>query len=251
MKWFIKRGVLIVFLIPSLWYIKDLVAGTGDLDWCVGQADDLVRRGTDWVNRRLRDKTAREIEEEEARLTADIAEVRAALEDLEAAGATEKAADHRRLLGHLTDRRDQVLAVKNEYLAERNQKAIAAERFRMLQVDDTATQANFASARRILAYEVQIAGARHKAEARKAADVVEAFLDALDRASAADARAVCSAALAPRLTERKISALRATNPTEVEFHLRPAGESFDVLFGSEVRMKMAKEQGTWKVSETW
>jgi len=143
-----------------------------------------------------------------------------------------------------------VLSVKRSYLTELNKKQIAIARWEMMKAEDQATKANFASARKILTFEKQNGRFNFQAVTQKVSVVVNAFLNAVEDGSGEDVRAYCGGELKARLTSSALKALRKAAPTG-DFTLRPAGGGeVSVLFGNEVKLKVAKSSdGEWKVVE--
>jgi hypothetical protein len=250
-KWFTKRIFLGLIIIPSVLYIKDAVFGGTHFNQCVRYLDDKAKALLNWKDGQVRDAYSKEIEEEEATVKADIDDVRAAIEDLEDAGATEKAAELEKLLSHLIDRRDKVLDVKKIYLAELNEKQIAIEKWKMMKVEDAATKANFASARNILNYEKQNARFKIQADTKKLAGIVNGFLDSLKGGKTEAVKSYCTAELQPQLTATRMKTLRKSAPNSEDFNIKPGanGREYEVLFDGEVKLKLAKSDGEWKVKK--
>ncbi|MBX3397689.1 MAG: hypothetical protein KF873_03025 [Gemmataceae bacterium] len=249
----VVSGVLLAcVVIPSVLFMRDYTAGTANTKKIAHEAVKLCDQVTTWFIDKAGDDMIDELEAEQVRLQADIDETNTALGELRATSAPSSEVDSvARLLGSLMADRENVLAMKAKNVQKVNARRIEAEQVKILMERQRSSEAQFESARKIVKLTLNSRGYDRKAEAKKVAAVLDAFLDALELGQS-DPKSLATPALQNELTPAKLKSLRKTAP-EGQYRLNPGKSEGEVeaVFGDRPLLTLTRTGDSYRVCKVW
>lgn len=249
----VVSGVLLAcVVVPSVLYLRDYAAGTANTKRIAHEAVKICDQVTAWVIDKAGDDMIDELKAEEARLQADIDETNKALAELRATGAPSSEVDSvARLLGSLMADREDVLAMKEKNVQKVNARRIENEQIKIMKERQRSSEAQYESARKIVWLTLNSRGFDQKAATKKAAAVVDAFLDALEMGQL-DPKTLASPALQNELTPAKLKSLRKTAP-EGQYRFNPgkAEGEMEAVFGDRPLLTLARTGDSYRVCKVW
>lgn len=234
----IMSGVILTcVLVPTIFWARDMITGSCDSNKAVRAAREWVDKGIAWSD----DKTAAayeaEIDAEDAKLAADADEVAAANDP-----------DDARV--RLLNERHEVLEDKKKHLSRLNAKQLASEEHKLMKVRDEAAQKQWASTQKIAALNARMTRYQRAADEKQMAQVVNAFLDAVEGGKAVEAAALCVSELKPKVTKAKVAALARAMPSGgFGFKEVTSAREYKAMFGDRAMLTLVLRDGRWRVSE--
>lgn len=258
MKKRIISGVLLAcIIVPTVFWAFDLIKVSVNPNSIASTIYDSAYATKKTILDMAAEASRKSVEDEYARIAADIEEIEQMLNGSDGDGPTldsEQLVALRSELGDLLKRRESILDASTEQLFAMDKERLDAEKYFLVKFRSRAVKEEWKSLTRIARMEITIAKHLSRFQQEKAAAVVNQFIDAVVEMNVDQVKELSATALRKELGLARVRTMRRNTPAELEsgFELRQGGKNrLEVWAGTKVATLCSQHDGSWLFEEAW